>query len=97
MSRVTRATPSVRFRHTRDVSVALPLRPPAHQVDRRAVRWWQLRDLIIAGKAKPSFIVSHRLPLSRAPEAYAHFVMRGVGKGEEYTKVVLKPALDRAA
>jgi uncharacterized protein len=28
------------------VSVALPLRPPAHQVDRRAVRWWQLRDLI---------------------------------------------------
>ena len=29
-----------------DVSVALPLRPPAHQVDRRAVRWWQLRDLI---------------------------------------------------
>ena len=28
------------------MSVALPLRPPAHQVDRRAVRWWQLRDLI---------------------------------------------------
>lgn len=24
---------------------ALPLRPPAHQVDRRAVRWWQLRAL----------------------------------------------------
>ena len=28
------------------MSVALPLRPPAHQVDARAVRWWQLRDLI---------------------------------------------------
>ncbi|WP_297661684.1 PH domain-containing protein [Pseudonocardia sp.] len=25
---------------------ALPLRPPAHQVSPRAVRWWQLRDLI---------------------------------------------------
>jgi uncharacterized protein len=24
----------------------LPLRPPAHQVSPRAVRWWQLRDLI---------------------------------------------------
>jgi len=25
---------------------ALPLRPPAHQVSPRAIRWWQLRDLI---------------------------------------------------
>lgn len=56
-----------------------------------------LRDMIINGRAKPSFIVSHRLPLSKAPEAYAHFVKRGVGSGKEYTKVVLKPALDRAA
>lgn len=56
-----------------------------------------LRDMIINGRAKPSFIVSHRLPLSKAPEAYAHFVHRGVGKGKDYTKVVLKPALDRAA
>lgn len=56
-----------------------------------------LRDMIINQRAKPSFIVSHRLPLSRAPEAYAHFDQRGVGKGEQYTKVVLKPALDRAA
>ncbi|HWC97961.1 MAG TPA: glutathione-independent formaldehyde dehydrogenase, partial [Candidatus Sulfopaludibacter sp.] len=29
-----------------------------------------LRDLIIAGRAKPSFIVSHRLPLAKAVEAY---------------------------
>jgi len=50
-----------------------------------------LRDLIIAGKAKPSFIVSHRLPLSAAPEAYQHFVMRGVDDGKSWTKVLLKP------
>ena len=25
---------------------ALPLRPPAHQVSPRAVRWWQLRSLL---------------------------------------------------
>ncbi|HEX5228443.1 MAG TPA: glutathione-independent formaldehyde dehydrogenase [Bryobacteraceae bacterium] len=52
-----------------------------------------LRDLIINGKAKPSFIVSHRLPLSKAPEAYAHFVERGVGKGKDWTKILLKPEL----
>ena len=56
-----------------------------------------LRDLIITGRAKPSFIVSHRLPLSKAPEAYAHFDKRGVGEGKEWTKVVLKPELDRRA
>lgn len=27
--------------------VALPLRPPAHQVSPRAVRWWQLRALLM--------------------------------------------------
>jgi len=27
--------------------LALPLRPPAHQVSPRAVRWWQLRALIV--------------------------------------------------
>jgi len=53
--------------------------------------------MIVNGRAKPSFIVSQRLPLSRAPEAYSHFVHRGVGKGQDYTKVVLKPAMDRAA
>jgi glutathione-independent formaldehyde dehydrogenase len=56
-----------------------------------------LRDMIIAGRAKPSFIVSHRLPLAAAPEAYAAFDARGVGKSETYTKVLLKPDLDRAA
>ncbi|HEY3445689.1 MAG TPA: glutathione-independent formaldehyde dehydrogenase [Myxococcales bacterium] len=46
-----------------------------------------LRDLIIAGRAKPSFIVSHRLPLDDAPTAYDRFDRRAEG----YTKVILKP------
>jgi glutathione-independent formaldehyde dehydrogenase len=48
----------------------------------------QLRDLIHAGRAKPSFIVSHQLALDQAPEAYKHFDARDNG----WTKVVLKPA-----
>ena len=46
-----------------------------------------LRDLIHVGKARPSFIVSHKLPLGEAPEAYKHFDARDFG----WTKVVLKP------
>jgi threonine dehydrogenase-like Zn-dependent dehydrogenase len=46
-----------------------------------------LRDLIVAGRAKPSFIVSHRLELDEAPDAYEKFDSRTDG----YTKVVLKP------
>lgn len=57
----------------------------------------QLRDMIIAGRARPSFIVSHRLPLRQAPDAYSRFVHRGVGKGEDVTKVVLKPGMEKAA
>jgi len=48
----------------------------------------QLRDLITAGRAKPSFVVSHELPLEQAPQAYHKFDKRVEG----YTKVVLKPA-----
>jgi threonine dehydrogenase-like Zn-dependent dehydrogenase len=48
----------------------------------------QLRDLIHVGKAKPSFIVSHRLPLDQAPDGYKHFDTRDKG----WTKVVLRPA-----
>jgi glutathione-independent formaldehyde dehydrogenase len=55
-----------------------------------------LRDLIVSGRAKPSFIVSHHLPLSQAPEAYAKFDKRGIGEGREWTKVLLKPEMDRA-
>ncbi len=49
----------------------------------------QLRDLIIAGRAKPSFVVSHELPLAQAPQAYEKFDKRVEG----YTKVVLHPVL----
>jgi glutathione-independent formaldehyde dehydrogenase len=47
----------------------------------------QLRDLIIAGRAQPSFVVSHELPLTQAPEAYEKFDQRADG----YTKVILHP------
>ncbi|MGI8308343.1 glutathione-independent formaldehyde dehydrogenase [Saccharopolyspora hattusasensis] len=47
----------------------------------------QLRDMIIAGRAKPSFVVSHELSLSEAPDAYRKFDQRIEG----YTKVVLHP------
>jgi len=47
----------------------------------------QLRDMIIEGRAKPSFVVSHELPLDQAPSAYEKFDKRIEG----YTKVVLHP------
>ena len=47
----------------------------------------QLRDLIIAGKAEPSFVVSHDVPLKDAAEAYKKFDRREDG----YTKVILPP------
>ncbi|MFD5319928.1 glutathione-independent formaldehyde dehydrogenase [Streptomyces sp. NPDC127098] len=49
----------------------------------------QLRDLITAGRATPSFVVSHRLPLDQAPLAYDRFDKRVDG----WTKVLLKPGL----
>lgn len=48
----------------------------------------ELRDLIHAGRAKPSFVISHRLELAKAPDAYSHFDKRENG----WTKVVLKLA-----
>jgi glutathione-independent formaldehyde dehydrogenase len=47
-----------------------------------------LRDLIAAGKATPSWIVSHELSLDEAPGAYEHFDNRDDG----WTKVILHPA-----
>ena len=47
----------------------------------------QLRDLIIGGRATPSQLVSHELPLSEAPSAYEKFDQRAEG----YTKVLLHP------
>lgn len=49
-------------------------------------RW--LRDLIIRGKANPSWIVSQEVGLDEAPEAYRKFDERAEG----WTKVLLKPA-----
>jgi glutathione-independent formaldehyde dehydrogenase len=52
-----------------------------------------LRDLIIAGRAKPSFIVSRRIPLEEAPDAYARFDRREPG----YTKVLIRPGAQAGA
>ncbi|HTV74452.1 MAG TPA: alcohol dehydrogenase catalytic domain-containing protein [Candidatus Acidoferrales bacterium] len=46
-----------------------------------------LRDMIVAGRMKPSAVVSHRLPLRDAPDAFAKFDARSDG----YIKVVLEP------
>jgi glutathione-independent formaldehyde dehydrogenase len=46
-----------------------------------------LRDLIITGRANPSFLVSHELSLDEAPQGYAKFDQREAG----WTKVLLKP------
>lgn len=47
----------------------------------------RLRDLIIEGRADPSFLVSHRKNLSEAPEMYERFDSREEG----VTKVLLEP------
>ena len=47
----------------------------------------RLANLIHAGKATPSKIISHTLSLDEAPNAYKHFNARDDG----WTKVVLKP------
>jgi glutathione-independent formaldehyde dehydrogenase len=47
----------------------------------------RLRDLIIAGRAKPSVVVTQRLPLADAPDAFARFDRREDG----YIKIVLDP------
>lgn len=52
----------------------------------------QLRDLIIRGKARPSLIVSHELPLDQAADAYKNFDQRADG----WTKVLLKPEYQAA-
>jgi glutathione-independent formaldehyde dehydrogenase len=47
----------------------------------------ELRDLIVAGRAKPAFIVSHELALADAPIGYENFDQRLDG----WTKVLLHP------
>jgi threonine dehydrogenase-like Zn-dependent dehydrogenase len=53
----------------------------------------QLCRLIELGKAKPSLIVSHQIPLEEAPDAYRHFDAREPG----WTKVVLRPDSHKTA
>lgn len=48
----------------------------------------QLRDLIVAERAKPSFIISHEMRLEDAAAGYERFDRREDG----YTKVVLHPS-----
>ena len=47
----------------------------------------KLRDMIISGKADPSWVVSHRVDLEEAPEMYEAFDNREEG----VTKVLLEP------
>jgi glutathione-independent formaldehyde dehydrogenase len=47
----------------------------------------QLRDMITAGRAQPSFVVSQELPLEQAPSAYQRFHQRPDGG----IKIVLRP------
>ena len=47
----------------------------------------RLAELIHHGKANPSMIISHELPLEEAPTAYKHFDNRDHG----WTKVILHP------
>ena len=46
-----------------------------------------LRDMIISGKADPSFVVSHEINIEEAPGAYEKFDKRIDG----YTKVLIHP------
>lgn len=46
-----------------------------------------LRDLIISGRAKPSFVVSHEITIDDAVGAYEKFDKREDG----YTKVIIHP------
>jgi threonine dehydrogenase-like Zn-dependent dehydrogenase len=46
-----------------------------------------LRDLIISGRAKPSFVVSHEINIDDAVGAYEKFDKREDG----YTKVIIHP------
>lgn len=63
------------------------LRMGTGQADAKAYAHW-LRDLIISGRATPSFVVSKQLPLADAPDAYQRFDKREEG----YSKVLLNPA-----
>lgn len=45
-----------------------------------------LRDMIISGVAKPSFIISHKISIEEAPDAYREFA----NLTEGFTKVTIQ-------
>jgi threonine dehydrogenase-like Zn-dependent dehydrogenase len=51
-----------------------------------------LFDIIERGEVDPSVVISHRVPINRAPEMYSVFR----NKEDECTKVVLDPWADGA-
>ena len=53
----------------------------------------KLLAMILEGKLEPTFLISHRLPLERAPTGYKMFKEQQ----NDCTKVVLKPGLKQAA
>jgi threonine dehydrogenase-like Zn-dependent dehydrogenase len=71
---------------TNDVSVTQGLKLGTGQCNVKAYNRY-LRDLIISGRAKPSFVVSHEVELDEAPDAYTKFDRRVEG----YTKVLIHP------
>ena len=50
----------------------------------------QLRDMIIEGRADPTWVISHRVNLDEAPEMYSRFDEREEAD-EAFTKVLLEP------
>jgi len=49
-----------------------------------------LRDLILAGIAKPSQIITDHIKIENTPNYYKEFDLRGLGKGKKCTKVVIQ-------
>ena len=83
-ARRTRAQRQDRLRHGQ-ILVQGP--EDRHRAAQRQTYNRQLRDLIHEGRAKPSWIISHELPLAEAESGYQHFDARDDG----WTKVVLHP------
>lgn len=67
------------------MTTALPLRPPAHQVSPRAVRWWRLRDaltvlallvpqVVVVVLGGPGWLVATAIATAAVGAAYAAVV-----------------------
>ena len=67
---------------------ALPLRPPANQVDPRAVRWWQVRDLITTVVLVVPQVVAMIVLGGRAPGVLPYAVGATVLLGGLYAALV---------